>query len=296
MRRSAVRAHQGTYPAAMGAPLPAVPGYEGAGVVEDANGVAGWSPGERCHVFCDPRTGQGTWQQRVAVPPAALSRVPPAMSDEVAAQSRGNPATALGLLEELSPPRGEWIIHTAAASTLGRMLVALAKARGVRTINVVRSRAGARAHQAEELSALGADVILAADADDIPARVRELTGGRGAWGGADAVAGDATAALMASVRDGGTVLLYGALSGGTFTGGVMDTLGRSVVVRGFMLMTWLAGLPEERKAALMAQLDGALLDGTLPAPVAAAMKLAEAREGVEATLTPGRSGKVLLMG
>jgi NADPH:quinone reductase-like Zn-dependent oxidoreductase len=41
-----------------------------------------------------------------------------------------------------------------------------------------------------------------------------------------------TQRLMAAVRDGGTVLLYGALAGGTFTGSTMDALGRSVVIKG----------------------------------------------------------------
>jgi NADPH:quinone reductase-like Zn-dependent oxidoreductase len=222
---------QGAYPAATQAPLPAVPGYEGTGVVEDANGVAGWTDGARVHIFCDPRSGQGSWQQYAAAAPEALSRVPDGMREEVAAQSRGNPATALGLLETLAPPPGAWVIQTAAASTLGRMFIGLAKQRGVRTVNVIRSRSG-REHQVQELTQLGADVVLAADADDIAARVRELTGGAGAWGAADAVGGEMTQRLMAAVRDGGTVLLYGALAGGTFTGSTMDALGRSVVIKG----------------------------------------------------------------
>jgi NADPH:quinone reductase-like Zn-dependent oxidoreductase len=222
---------QGTYPSAAKASLPAVPGYEGAGVVEDANGVAGWAAGARVHIFCDPSTGQGSWQQLVAVPPAALSRVPDGMSDAVAAQCRGNPATALGLLEELAPPPGAWVIQTAAASTLGRMLVSLAKQRGVHTINVIRTRAG-REHQVKALNELGADAVLAADTDDIASRVRELTGGQMAWGGADAVGGDMTARITAAVRDRGAVMLYGALAGGAYTGSVLDTLGRYVTVKG----------------------------------------------------------------
>jgi NADPH:quinone reductase-like Zn-dependent oxidoreductase len=272
-----------------------VPGYEGAGVVEDANGVEGWAPGTRVHIFCDPSTGQGSWQQLLCARPEALSRVPEGMPDDVAAQCRGNPATALGILEELAPPAGTWLLHTAAASTLGRMLTALARARGVRTIAVIRSRAG-REHQVKALQDLGADAVLFADADDIAARVRELTGGALAWGAADAVGGELTARVMAGGRDGGDVLLYGALAGRTYTGGGADTLGRYVTVKGFMLMTWLQALPEARKALLMQQLDAALTDGTVAPAVAARMPLAEARKGVAASLAPGHAGKVLLMG
>lgn len=51
-------------------------------------------------------------------------------------------------------PEGAWLLQTAAGSTLGRMLIALAKLRGVRTINVVR-----RGAQAQDLLASGAPVV-----------------------------------------------------------------------------------------------------------------------------------------
>ena len=51
-------------------------------------------------------------------------------------------------------PEGAWLLQTAAGSTLGRMLIALAKLRGVRTINVVR-----RGAQAKDLLANGAPVV-----------------------------------------------------------------------------------------------------------------------------------------
>ncbi|CAI6012961.1 unnamed protein product [Closterium sp. NIES-65] len=53
-----------------------------------------------------------------------------------------------------SPPPGEYLLQTQAGSTLGRMLIQVARARGIRTINVVR-----RAAQAAELKALGGDEV-----------------------------------------------------------------------------------------------------------------------------------------
>ena len=58
--------------------------------------------------------------------------------------------TAYGFLEVLQVPEGKWLLQAAAGSTLGRLLIALAKARGVRTINLVRRRA-----QVHELLDLG---------------------------------------------------------------------------------------------------------------------------------------------
>jgi len=287
---------KGSYPGASNAKLPAVPGYEGTGVVEDANNVEGWAKGERVHAVCDSvSAGQGSWQQFVVLPPAKLHRVPHGMAEDVAAQSRGNPATALGMLETLAPPAGERVIQTAAASTLGRMFIALAKMRGVRTVNIIRMGAGREA-QLEELASLGADLVLASDTDDIVGRVREVTSGVGAWGAVDAVGGALTQRLMSAVREGGTVLVYGALAGNTCTCSVMDMVGRDVKVNGFMLTRWLADLSDDQKSEAMDKLDGWLMDGSVPALVAGKYALADAKDAIMATLKSGRSGKVILMG
>ncbi len=54
------------------------------------------------------------------------------------------------MLETVAIPPGKYLLQSAAASAFGRMLISLAKSRGIRTINVVR-----RSDQVEELLALG---------------------------------------------------------------------------------------------------------------------------------------------
>ncbi len=58
--------------------------------------------------------------------------------------------TAYGFLETLQVPKGEYLLQGAAGSTLGRQLIAMAKERGVKTINVVR-----RKEQVQELLDIG---------------------------------------------------------------------------------------------------------------------------------------------
>src|SRR6202045_4461398 len=85
-----------------------------------------------------------------------------------AAMLRINPATAQLLLEDpvaLAP--GDWVIQNVANSAVGRHLIVLAKARGVRTVNVVR-----RDDVAAELKALGADAVLV-DGPDLAARAHD---------------------------------------------------------------------------------------------------------------------------
>lgn len=61
-----------------------------------------------------------------------------------------NPMTAYGLLDTAKPPKGEYMLQTAAGSTLGRMITALAGHWGVNIIDVVR-----RSEQKDELLKLG---------------------------------------------------------------------------------------------------------------------------------------------
>ena len=62
----------------------------------------------------------------------------------------GLAVTAYGFLETLKVPPGEYLLQGAAGSTLGRQLIAMAKERGVKTINVVR-----RKEQVQELLDIG---------------------------------------------------------------------------------------------------------------------------------------------
>jgi NADPH:quinone reductase-like Zn-dependent oxidoreductase len=66
-------------------------------------------------------------------------------------------------------------------------------------------------HRADEL-------ICSAD-EDVAARVKDITGGKGAYAALEPVGGEITKAIIQSVRNDGHVLIYGAMSGIEFTVG-----------------------------------------------------------------------------
>jgi len=85
-----------------------------------------------------------------------------------------NPPTAYLLLTDIVRlPRGSWVIHNGANSGVGRVIVAIAKSLGFRTVNVVR-----RDEVVEEIRALGGDVVLM-DGPDLAERV--VTPGAGEY-------------------------------------------------------------------------------------------------------------------
>ena len=137
----------------------------------------------------------GTWAELMVVPAARLLPVPDGVSDEAAAQLVVNPLSAWVLVvDELDLQPGEWLLQNAAGSTLGRVVIQLARARGFRTINVVR-----RAEQGEELLALGADEVIVTDHEDVEERVREITAGEGVGKAIDAVGGELAGRIAAAL-------------------------------------------------------------------------------------------------
>ncbi len=268
---------------------PATPGLEGMGeVAELGEGVTHLRAGQRVI----PLGVAGTWQEFIVAPAAQLIPVPDAVSDQTAAQFVVNPLTAwIMTVEELSLQPGEWLLQTAAGSTLGRVVLQIAKRRGFKTINVVRRR-----RQAEELKALGADEVICTDEEDIPERVREITGREGLTKAIDAVGGETGAAVMRALGRGGVMLVYGLLSGEPtpVDGGRM--IFNSTTLRGFWLGEWMRSAPPERRQAVTAEMLRSMAASEIVPPVEAEYPLTEVRAAVEHSERQGRSGKVLLVG
>lgn len=268
--------------------LPAAPGLEGMGeVAEVGEGVTALRAGQRVI----PLGVAGTWAEFIVAPATQVIPVPDAISDQTAAQFVVNPLTAwIMTIEELALKPGEWLLQTAAASTLGRVILQIAKQRGFKTINVVRRR-----EQAEELKTLGADEVICTDEEDICERVGEITGGEGLRKAIDAVGGETGGAVVRALGRGGVMLVYGLLSGEPtpIDGGRM--IFTSATVRGFWLGEWIRSAPPERRQTVMGEMLRAMATQEIVPPVEAEYALSEVIAAVEHSERPGRSGKVLLV-
>ncbi|WP_374442192.1 zinc-dependent alcohol dehydrogenase family protein, partial [Stella sp.] len=269
--------------------LPAVPGYEGVGVVEALGaGVAAPAVGTRVV----PLASDGTWQEVAIAKAAALLPVPDAIPDTAAAQFVVNPLTALAMVEEeLATGRDDWLVQTAAGSTLGRIVLQLARLAGFRTINLVR-----RQEQAAELEALGADLVIAADDPDPAARVAAATGGRPVLRAIDAAGGEMGATALSLLGPGGTMLSFGMMSGRPIPVDPGLLVFRDLAIRGFWLTNWMRRAGNDRRRALVGRLTERMEQGLLVPPVWATYPLARIAEAVAAAERPGRAGKVLLEG
>src|SRR6202045_2423640 len=176
--------------------LPATPGAECVGrVAAVGSGVTQIRPGDLVL-----NMQRENWVQRRRIRAEDAIPIPSGLDLAQAAMIRINPATALLLLEDhvaLAP--GDWVIQDVANSAVGRHLIVLAKARGIRTVNIVR-----RDDVAGELRDLGADVVLK-DGPDLADRARAAVGGAPIRLGIDAVSGEATKRIGDCVAEGGVV-------------------------------------------------------------------------------------------
>lgn len=267
--------------------LPAVPGYEGVGIVEE---VGPDVPKELVGRRVLPLRGEGTWQEVVRTSAALAVPVPDELGDATAAQLYINPLTAwLVCTEVLALKPGDIVLVNAAGSSLGRVIAQLAKLRGFRLIAVIRNRV----HTKELLRLGAAHIVHTAEADLYPS-VMELTKGRGATAAIDAIGGPEGTKLARCLQPGGTYLSIGLLSGVPVD---WAAIARGTRVRAtlFHLRHWLARTTAPAWQDTFRRLISAVADSRLQLPpAAAAYPLAEFREAVRAAERPGRSGKILL--
>jgi NADPH:quinone reductase-like Zn-dependent oxidoreductase len=180
------------------------------------------------------------------------------------------------------------VIQNVANSAVGRLLIRLAKARGLRTVNVVR-----RDSLFAELLALGGDACVV-DGLDLAAVVTAKTGGAPIRLGVDAVSGRATARLSSCLAEGGVVCNYGSMSGEdpVMSRGALTSGGQTLV--GFILGRALATRSLEQVRALYADLARQLQDGYLSAPVEKVDPIENIKPALAHAQQGERSGKILV--
>lgn len=269
--------------------LPATPGLEGAGVVAAlGEGVNGLQVGQQVV----PLQSAGTWQEYIVADAGTVLPLPPGLSDAQASMLLVNPTTAWLLLREvLAVQEGEWVLQNAANSAVGRFVIQLSRRYGYRTINIVR-----RSELREELLELGADEVICEGDEDVVERVKELTGGKGVRHAIDSVAGTSGSQLAQALGTGGTLVVFGAISGKPLIIDPGQMLFRGTTVRGWWLAHWFRTAGQEKTAQLFNTLIPLIADGTLHVPIAAEYDLADVKQAIAAAESSDRNGKILLVG
>jgi NADPH2:quinone reductase len=275
--------------------LPAVLGMECVGVVDRlGEGVGSVAVGQRMITVGIT----GTWQQYVVADAARVVAVPDGMSASTAAQLHTNPLTALLLVtSELELRPGEWLLQTAAGSTVGKLVLQLGRHFGFKTINVVRRRAAV-----EEIRELGGTEVVCTEDEELRERVADIAGDDGLGKAIDCVAGELGADVARSLAPGGETVVYGALSSHRQTEAERLTLPldvRSLIygtvrVRGFWLYRWFSTTPQQQMGAALAETFQLVADEIIRIPEGQPVPLSQFADAVRLAEAPGHGGKPLL--
>ncbi|MCR9080606.1 MAG: zinc-dependent alcohol dehydrogenase family protein [Hyphomonadaceae bacterium] len=266
--------------------LPAIPGGEGVGtVVELGAGVEHLQVGQNVLLA---GVG-GTWRDEIVAPAAGFIPAPPGDVEQLSMLAV-NPMTAhlmLADFADLEP--GDWIIQSAANSAVGEMVIQLAAQKGINTVNIVR-----REDLILPLKSLGATVALV-DGPDLAERVQAATGGAEIKLAMDCVGGDTFERLVETLGYGGSIVVYGTLSGKFPELNMRALIANDVRPRGFWLQQWYTTASQEQKQAAMGALVPLIASGAIKTRIDSRFPLEEIGDAVNRAAASGRDGKVLLV-
>ncbi len=226
--------------------LPSKIGYEASGTVEalgpdvDA-GLLGKTVSTVPAFAVDK---YGVYGEVAIVPASAIAAYPEKLTYEQGTSIWMQYLTAYGALKmhgKIAP--GDFVLITAASSSVGVAAIEIARAEGAISIATTRT-----AKKKSELLALGADHVIVTQEEDLAARVQEITQGKGARLVFDPIAGVGVEELAKATAFGGTLFLYGALALEPTPFPLFTCLTKALSIRGYTLFELVTNPQEFAKA------------------------------------------------
>jgi NADPH:quinone reductase-like Zn-dependent oxidoreductase len=214
--------------------LPAGVGYEAAGVVEAVGPDVdkSWLGKQVATIPSFSMNEYAMLGEEVLAPASALGEYPGKLSPAEGAAIWTQYLTAYGAIIGIAHlAKGDTLVIPAASSSVGIAAIEIAKAEGAISIATTR-----RSNKKAELLSLGADHVIATEEEDLVARVREVTGGKGARVFFDPVAGPSLEKLADAAAPGGIIVEYGLLSMQPTPFPLLAALGKGLTIRGYSVM------------------------------------------------------------
>jgi NADPH:quinone reductase-like Zn-dependent oxidoreductase len=270
--------------------LPSRIGYEGSGKVE-AVGVGvdpAWVGKKVATVPGFSQNQYGLLGEEAIVPADSLAEYPGNLSSIEAAAIWMQYLTAYGALILFGKiVAGDFVIITAASSSVGLAAIQIVKDVGATAIASTRT-----SKKRSELLSLGADHVIATEEEDLPGRVAEITGGKGARVIFDPVAGPYVETLAKAAAPGGIIFEYGGLSMQPTPFPLMAALPKGLSVRGYSLMEFrgVSKLANPAKQYIYERLEA----GRFRPKIAKTFPLAQSREAYEYLESNEQIGKVVI--
>jgi NADPH:quinone reductase-like Zn-dependent oxidoreductase len=270
-------------------PLPSLLGYEASGIVEAVgSGVTGLKPGDRVSSIPSfSMTRYGTYGEYAVLPARALAPYPANLSPAEGTAIWMQYLTAYGVVEVGGLKKGQHLVVTAAASSVGLAAIQTAKALGAISIATTRNKAKASA-----LSDAGADFVVNTKTEDLVQRIQEITGGKGFALAFDPIAGPGLETLAKAAGQGAMIMEYGALAPEPTPYPLFAAISKGLNIRGFTLFE--ITTDPERLAPAKKFISDRLADGSFKVIIAKNFKLDEIVEAHRYMESNEQIGKIVV--
>ncbi len=224
--------------------------------------------------------------EEAVVPASELAELPPTLSPVEGAAVWMQYATAYGALVNIGKVGpGDFVILSAASSSVGLAAIQIARAQGATAIATTRTSG-----KKQQLLDLGAHHVIATQEEDLPARVSEITGGKGARIVFDPVGGDYVATLAQATAPEGTIFLYGMLSGQP-TQYPLTAFGKGIALIGYSMVEMKV---PGRLEAMKTYIYDHLMDGTFKPKIAKTFPFTQAAEAYKYLESNEQVGKIVV--
>jgi NADPH2:quinone reductase len=273
-------------------PLPVNPGNDVAGYVSAVGAeVSGIAVGQKVLLSARDLAQRGGCYAEFVVAPADAVHLLAETVDLEEAVCLANYQVAWALLHQCaSTQRPDSVLVIGAAGGVGTALVQLGKLAGMTVIGTVSSDA-----KADFARDNGADHVIFYRKENVIARTRELTGGRGVSLILDHVGGADFVGYIAALGKWGTLVSYNAFAGlpqENLVAAMRDHLDICPAVRCFSFHVY--DHDREGRRALMREVIGALEVGAIRPAISARLKLAEVRQAHTLLEQGSALGKIVM--
>jgi NADPH:quinone reductase-like Zn-dependent oxidoreductase len=269
--------------------LPSGLGYEAAGTVEAVgDGVGGFVPGDAVSVVPRSMIRWPAYGDFATFPADAVVKHPSFLSWKEAAAVWMQYLTAYGALVDIARLRREdFVVITAASSSVGLAAIQLANMVGATTIAVTRTSAKKQA-----LLEFGATHVIASAEEYLEVRLRDIAGPEGVRVVFDPIGGPIFEPLTAAMSRGGVLIEYGALSPEPTPFPLFSVLSKSLTLRGYLVHE-IIGDPGRLDAAKAFILDG-LASGALRPIIAKTFRFGQIIEAHRFLESNEQFGKIVV--
>ncbi|CDR33411.1 MDR family NADPH-dependent oxidoreductase [Criblamydia sequanensis] len=231
--------------------------------------------------------GLGSWATYLKKKEEAFIKVPNFFPESLACFTRSALMTAFRLLQDFQKENSlKTVIQNASNGAVGLSVIALAKAKGIKTINIIRNPS-----QKEELIQRGADYVLLEDAifqnkfdlGEIPNADLAL----------DAIGGPYADLFAEKLTQNGVIVSYGSLSKKPIEIKSRALIYKNITLKGFWVTKWLESLSKDEASKSFSELFSTLKDSSFEIPIDRAYPLKDFKEALAHAKRGSRKGKII---